>query len=114
MRIKNGPTDLVFFLFTDHLGSTNVTSDPSGLMVSLNLYMAWGESRGGAGTRLTDYGFNGQRSMEATIGLYYFNARWYDSSLGRWAQPDPTIPSGQGTQAWDRYEFVNSNPLHWA
>ena len=82
MRIKNGPTDLVFFLFTDHLGSTNVTSDPNGLMVSLSLYMAWGESRGGAGTTLTDYGFNGQRSMEATIGLYYFNARWYDSSLG--------------------------------
>jgi hypothetical protein len=28
MRIKNGPTDLVFFLFADHLGSTNVTIIP--------------------------------------------------------------------------------------
>ena len=112
MRIKNGATDLVFFLFTDHLGSTNVTSDPNGLMVSLNLYMPWGGSRGGAGTALTDYGFNGQRSMEATIGLYYFNARWFDSSLGRWTQPDSIVPqASQGVQAWNRYEFVNNNPI---
>ncbi len=51
MRIKNDQTDLVFLLFTDHLGSTNVTSDPNGLMVSLSLYKLWGESRGGAGRR---------------------------------------------------------------
>jgi hypothetical protein len=70
----------VFFLFTDHLGSTNVTSDPNGLMVSLSLYMPWGESRGGVGTTLTDYGFTGQRKEES-IGLQYFNARWYDSYL---------------------------------
>ena len=66
MRIKNDKTDLVFFLFTDHLGSTNVVSDPNGLMVSLSLYKPWGESRGGAGTALTDYGFKGQRSMEGS------------------------------------------------
>ena len=113
MRIKNGPTDLVFFLFTDHLGSTNVTSDPNGLMVSLSLYMPWGGSRGGAGTTLTDYGFNGQRSMEATIGLYYFNARWYDSSLGRWTQPDSIVQlASQGVQAWDRFGFVNNRPVN--
>jgi hypothetical protein len=94
MRIKNGETNLVFFLFTDHLGSTNVTINPRLLgerpqqaytapavcagAVSLSLYTVWGESRGRAGTLLTDYGFNGQRSMEGTIGLQYFNARWYD------------------------------------
>jgi len=75
MRIKNGPTDLVFFLFTDHLGSTNVTSDPSGLMVSLNLYKPWGESRAGAGTTLTDYGFTGQRNNSyilVTVDRVYF------------------------------------------
>jgi YD repeat-containing protein len=43
MRIKDGTNNLVFYLFTDHLGSTNVTSDPNGLMVSLSLYKAWGK-----------------------------------------------------------------------
>jgi RHS repeat-associated protein len=113
MRIKNGDTNLVFFLFTDQLGSTNVTSDSNGLMVSLSLYMPWGGSRGGAGTTLTDYGFNGQRSMEGSIGLQYFNACWYDSSLGRWTQPDNIVPqASQGVQAWDRYEFVNNNSIN--
>ena len=115
MRIKNGPTDLVFFLFADHLGSTNVTSDPSGQIVGLSLYMPWGESRaGGAGTRLTDYAFDGQRNMEGSIGLQYFNARWYDSSLSRWTQPDSIVPlTSQGVQAWDRYEFVNNSPTQY-
>jgi RHS repeat-associated protein len=113
MRIKNGATNLVFYLYADHLGSTNVVSDPVGQMVSLSLYMPWGRNRGGAGTQLTDYGFTGQRSMEGTIGLYYFNARWYDSSLGRWAQPDSILPlASQGVQAWDRYEFANDNSVN--
>jgi hypothetical protein len=61
MRVINGANDLVFFLFADYLGSTDVTRDPSGQIVGLSLYMPWGESRaGGAGTRLTDYGFTGQ------------------------------------------------------
>jgi RHS repeat-associated protein len=114
MRIKDNTNSLVFYLFADHLGSTNVTSDPSGQLVSLSLYKAWGESRGRAGTLLTDYGFNGQRSMEGTIGLQYFNARWYDSSLGRWAQPDSILPIvSQGVQAWDRYEFTNNNSVNF-
>jgi RHS repeat-associated protein len=84
-------------------------------VVSLSLYKAWGESRGGAGTLLTDYGFNGQRSMEGTIGLQYFNARWYDRSLSRWAQPDSILPiASQGVQAWDRYEFTNNNSVNFA
>ena len=69
MRIKDDTHNLVFYLFADHLGSSNVTSDPSGQMVSLNLYKPWGESRGGAGTTLTDYAFTGQRKMNDSVGL---------------------------------------------
>ena len=47
MRAKDDINNLVFYLFADHLGSTNVVTDPSGGMVSLNLYTPWGESRGG-------------------------------------------------------------------
>ncbi len=80
MRIKNDTSEHVFYLFTDHLGSTNVTSDPNGLMVSLSLYMPWGESRGGAGTTLTDYGFTGQRT-NSYIKLTWYGSRWYDDYL---------------------------------
>jgi len=44
----------------------------------------------------------------------YYGARWYDPSLGRFAQPDSIVPtSTQGTQAWDRYAYVNGNPVKY-
>ena len=42
------------------------------------------------------------------------NARWYDPAIGRFAQADSVIPEEtQGTQAWDRYAFVNNNPVRY-
>jgi RHS repeat-associated protein len=47
-------------------------------------------------------------------GLYFYNARWYDTYLNRWAQPDTIVPlASQGVQAWDRYGFVNNNPIKY-
>jgi hypothetical protein len=43
--------------------------------------------------------------------LQYFNARWYDGSLGRWASPDSILPGG--VQGYDRYAFVDNNPLRY-
>jgi len=54
-------------------------------------YKAWGETRYTNGTTPTTYRFTGQRE-EATIGLYFYNARWYDPALGRFAQPDTIVP----------------------
>jgi len=112
MRVKDDNINLVFYLFTDHLGSTNAVTDPVGGMVSLSLYMPWGESRGGAGTSLTDYAFTGQHKMDDSVGLIYYGARFYDPALGRWAQPDTIVPqASQGVQAWDRFAYTNNNPV---
>jgi len=43
----------------------------------------------------------------------FYNARWYDPSLGRFTQADTIIPESQGVQAWDRYAFVNNNPVRY-
>lgn len=49
-----------------------------------------------------------------TIGLYFFNTRWYDTALGRWAQPDSIVPlDSQGAQAWDRYAAKGNNPVRF-
>ena len=102
------------FLLGDHLGSTSVVADGNGQQVagSPQAYRAWGETR--AGNVPTGYRFTGQFSNEVEFGLYYFNARWYDSGLKRWASPDSIVPeASQGVQAWDRYAFVNNNPIRW-
>jgi RHS repeat-associated protein len=52
--------------------------------------------------------------LGGTDGLYYYGARWYDSSLNRWTQPDTIVPlATQGVQAWDRYAYVNNNPVKY-
>jgi RHS repeat-associated protein len=76
-------------------------------------YRAFGATRFTPGTTPTSYRCTGQWE-EAAPGLYFYNARWYDPALGRFAQPDSLIPEqSQGAQAWDRYAYVNNNPLKY-
>lgn len=50
-------------------------------------------------------------SNAADFGLLYFNARWMDPALGRFAQADTIVPAG--VQGYDRYAFVNNNPVRY-
>jgi hypothetical protein len=45
-------------------------------------YRAWGEERFNSGTTPTTFRFTGQRA-ESGLGLYFYNARWYDAYLNR-------------------------------
>jgi hypothetical protein len=42
----------------------------------------------------------------------YYKARWYDSSLGRFAQADTIVPGAGDPRAWDRYSYVKNNPIN--
>jgi len=62
----------------------------------------------------TDYTYTGQYSNVPDFGLMFYNARWYDPALARFAQADTIVPlQTQGVQAWDRYAYVNNNPLKY-
>jgi RHS repeat-associated protein len=74
-------------------------------------YTAWGEVRYNSGVTPTDYTYTGQYSYTADFGLMFYNARWYDPALGRFTQADTIVPLQQGVQAWDRYAYVNNNPI---
>jgi hypothetical protein len=45
--------------------------------------------------------------------LHFYQARWYDSQLGRFLSADTIIPKTGGVLAWDRYLFVLGNPLKY-
>jgi len=75
-------------------------------------YKSWGETRYTDGTTPTPYRFTGQRE-EATIGLYFYNARWHDPALGRFVQPDSLVPDPGNSQALNRYSYVYNNPLRF-
>jgi RHS repeat-associated protein len=80
-------------------------------MVALMLYKAWGETRYEMNDSPTNYGYTGQRE-EAGIGLYYYNARWYDPELGRFTQADTIVPGAGNPRAYDRYAYVLNNPIN--
>jgi RHS repeat-associated protein len=76
-------------------------------------YKPWGEVKFTEGTMPTEYTFTGQYSYVSSFGMMYFNARWYDSYLNRWAQPDSIIPDQYNPLDWDRYSFVRNNPIRY-
>jgi hypothetical protein len=41
----------------------------------------------------------------------FYNARWYDPALGRFAQADSIVPGG--VQGYDRYAYANNNSLRY-
>ena len=91
---------VLFYLLGDHLGSTSLTTDSSGTLLSELRYKAWGEVRYGFGVTPTKYTFTGQYSNVSEFGLLFYNARWYDPALGHFAQADSIVPgagsSGRG------------------
>ena len=98
----------LYYLLSDHLGSSSVTVSDNGSFVSEMRYTAWGEVRYQNNSMPTDRTYTGQRSYTGDFGLMYYNARWYDSQLGRFAQADTVIPNG--VQGYDRYAYVNNSP----
>jgi RHS repeat-associated protein len=102
----------VKYLLGDHLGSTAVTAYANGAFDTETRYYPWGGVRWSYGAPPTDYQFTGQQNV-ASIGLYFYNARFYDAQLGRFVSPDTIIPQQQGSQAWDRYAYVNNSPVRF-
>ena len=48
------------------------------------------------------------------FGLMYYNARWYDPALGRFVQADTIVPQPGDVPGWDRYAYVENNPLRYS
>jgi RHS repeat-associated protein len=99
-------------LLGDHLGSTALTVNSAGAKYGELRYKAFGETRYTFGTTPTSFAFTGQR-QESGLGLYFYNARWYDPGLGRFIQADTVVPSFADPQSLNRFSYVGNNPLKY-
>ncbi len=99
----------VVYLHSDHLGSASATS---GASVGTQIYYAFGNIRSTTGTTPTDFGFTGQR-RDASAGLMYYGARYYDATLGRFVSADTIVPQAGNPQGLNRYSYVGNNPLKY-
>jgi len=110
--IVNGTQNTLNWLLSDHLGSASITTTADGTWFSELRYSAFGETRYSSGISATDYRYTGQL-QQADINLYYYNARFYDPALGRFVQSDTIVPQPYSIQGYDRYAYVNNNPLRY-
>lgn len=104
-------TSTLYYTLSDHLGSTSITTNASGVKIAEMRYKAWGEVRYANGDSQTDRTYTGQRSYSSDFGLMFYNARWYDTNTGRFAQADNIDIKVGDTQSLDRFAYVSNNPI---
>jgi RHS repeat-associated protein len=46
-------------------------------------------------------------------GLYYYGARYYDPTIGRFVSADTVVPSASNPQTLNRYSYCLNNPLRY-
>ncbi|MGH7494145.1 MAG: RHS repeat domain-containing protein, partial [bacterium] len=93
----------VLFLLKDHLGSTRVVMDATGLVRSYYDYDAFGNLIRTSTTNEVKYQFTGQEFDES--GLHNYRARLYDSDLGKFYAVDA---EGQFASP---YAYAGNNPI---
>jgi RHS repeat-associated protein len=109
IAVRKGTTSS--YILQDHLGSTSGTADSSGAVASTISYFPFGVSRNSTGNLPTDKLFTSQ-ILDST-GLYYYNARYYDPSIGRFISPDTIVPNPMNPQSLNRYSYCLNNPLKY-
>ena len=60
----------------------------------------------------TDIAFTGHRT-DATTNLMFYQARYYSPALGRFVSADTIVPGAGNPQAFNRYSYVNNNPVKY-
>jgi RHS repeat-associated protein len=81
----------VSFFLTDHLGSVAATLYANGNLRSSLRYDPWGKLRWSQNVDPNGYRYTGQR-WDDGLGLYDYNARYYDPHIGRFISADVIVP----------------------
>ncbi|MBK8574581.1 MAG: VCBS repeat-containing protein [Elusimicrobia bacterium] len=106
---KTGAT--VLYFHQDHLGSTSLITNSVGAVVQTTKYLPFGMTWSTSGS-LTDINFTGHR-LDASDGLIYMKARYYDPEIGRWISPDIIVENPFDPQSLNRYAYCRNNPINF-
>jgi len=91
----------------DGLGSITSLTNPSGAVVGTYTYDGFGKVTASTGSVANSLKFTARESDSET-GLYYYRARYFDPSAGRFVNEDPSGTSG----GINLFEYVLNNPVN--
>jgi len=97
----------------DHIASAGVMLDSTGAVLSHSTYEAYGEANhhGAPPDNISRYTYTSQEAVGELEDKYHYNARMYDAGTGRFLSADTIIPDPTNSQAWNRYMYVEGNPI---
>jgi RHS repeat-associated protein len=112
------------YLLGDHQGSVSAITSNGGALNVGESFTAFGQHRepttwSGAPSQaeflevasFTRQGYTFQTWLGQSMGLNHMNGRVEDAILGRFISADPYIPNPSYGQSYNRYSYVNNNPL---
>lgn len=106
---KKNPDNTKTFYHNDHLGSSTLLTNDIGALVENTTYPPFGEVVSGG--QNSKYQFTGQE--KDSTGLNYYGARYYNSHLAHFTQPDTQLPNIYDPQQLNRYAYSRNNPLKY-
>jgi RHS repeat-associated protein len=91
----------------DGLGSVTSLTDATGAIAQTYAYDSFGNVINTTGTLANPFLYTG-RDFDSETGLYYYRARYYDPSGGRFVSEDPV----RSPIHPNRYKYVRNSPLN--
>jgi RHS repeat-associated protein len=97
------------YFHADGLGSVTSLSNAAGSIANTYTYDSFGKLTASTGSLVNPFQYTARES-DIETGLYYYRARYYDPSAGRFLSEDP-LQFGGG-QA-NLYAYVGNDPSNW-
>jgi len=115
--LNDPSTGIITYFHQDHLGSVALATNENGEVIQINDYAPYGSItyNDSSSSSQSPYSFSG-KEYSSDLGLYYFEARWYDPEVGRFVSEDPAQYQKIekiiiDPQTLNFYTYSRNNPL---